>query len=210
TPLDTAMAEAAGRRVAETVEKMTTATLTGPAYGADSRYGRESKVYGYLNFPPRLTKFDLTVPNGTNPQATVDDVLAMRELLYDNNYFGPYMIYHSTDWDKYLDNDYYVKDTGLGQVSGSTQPLRDRLRAIEGIQDVRRLDFLKASEHPFTMIMVQMTSEVAQAVTGMGLTTVQWQTMGGMRLNFKVMSIMVPRLRADFYDRTGILHAKAA
>jgi hypothetical protein len=85
--------------------------------------------------------------------------------------------------------------------------LRERLQKIDGIQDVRRLDFLPSSTNPWTLIMVQMTADVAQAINGMDITTVQWESVGGMRLNFKVMCIQVPRLRSDYYGRCGVLHA---
>jgi hypothetical protein len=57
------------------------------------------------------------------------------------------------------------------------------------------------------MVMVQMTPDVARAVNGMDITTVQWESQGGMRLNFKVMCIQVPQLRADYYGNCGILDA---
>jgi hypothetical protein len=212
TPLDTTMAEAAGRRVAEMIEKTLIGVETGITYGGTSgtpTYGRTSSVYGYINFPDRLTKMNLTTPTGSNPNATVADVLAMRDQLYNANFYGPYMLYHSTDWDQYLDND-YAFSTGTG-VSTPNKTLRNRLREIEGIQDVRRLDFLTAANsHAFTMIMVQMTQDVCRAVDGLGITTVQWESQGGMRVNFKVMTIQVPQLRADYNGNTGILHARTA
>lgn len=212
TPLDLVQAEAAGRRVAEMIEQTVIGTVSGLSLGSAAAgtagipYGQLAQVYGYINFPSRLTKTDLNAPTGSNPEATVQDVLEMRSQLFDAKFYGPYMIYHSTDWDQYLDNDY----ARLGGNNAS-MTLRDRLRAIEGIQDVRRLDFLTpAASHAFTMVMVQMTSEVCRAVTGMELTTVQWETKGGMQQNFKVMAIMVPQLRADYYGNCGILHARTA
>ena len=41
---------------------------------------------------------------------------------------------------------------------------------------------------------------------GADITTVQWESHGGMQINFKVMAIMVPQLRADFTGQTGIVH----
>jgi hypothetical protein len=55
-------------------------------------------------------------------------------------------------------------------------------------------------------ILVQMTSNVARAINGQGITTVQWETKGGMQVNYKVYAIWVPQLRADYNARTGILH----
>lgn len=201
TPLDTTMAEAAGRRVAEQIEKTLIGTVTGVTYGVAASYGNAPTVYGYLTHPNRITKTNLTTPTGSNPASTVADVIAMRELAYTAKYYGPFMLYHSPDWDAYLDNDYYALAT-TGMASPS-QTLRQRIKAIDGITDVRRLDFLSANT--FTMILVQMTSDVARAVNGMELTTVQWETMGGMRVNFKVMCIKVPQLRADFNGNTGIV-----
>ena len=227
TPFDTTMGEAAARRVAESVEKTTIGVNTGITYGPGSNSpatGRTSAVYGYTNFTARLT-YSGTAPNGSNASTILANVLAMRQTLYSAKFTGPYMIYHSNDWDQYLDADYIL--TG-GNVA--TQTLRKRLEAIEGVMGVRRLDFLFAANpapvasngtpnptgspgmnsydnvYPFTMIMVQMTQEVARAVNGMDITTVQWESQGGMRLNFKVMCIQVPQLRADFYNQCGILH----
>lgn len=205
TPLNIVMAEAAGRRVAEMVEKTTIGVETGLQYGDSTRYRRTSKVYGYTNFPSRITYTGLTTPTGTNPEATINDILYLRELLYDAKYYGPYMIYHSTDWDRYLDNDY----ARLGGNNAS-MTLRDRIRRMDDIMDVRRLDFLNSDEDPFTLIMVQMTGDVARAIDGMPITTVQWESIGGLRLNFKVMCIQVPEFGADYYGNTGILHATTA
>lgn len=224
TPVDTTMGEAAGRRVAEMVEKTTIGTNTGITYGGTntaSTYGRTSKVYGYTNFTNRITRTTNTAPNGTNAATILADVLAMRQLAYNKKFFGPFMLYHSNDWDTYMDNDYIL--TG-GNVA--TQTLRQRLQAIEGIQDVRRLDFMFSaaptalSGNPqsirydnlnlFTLILVQMTPDVARAINGQDITIIQWESQGGMRLNFKVMCIQVPQLRADSYGNCGIVHGTTA
>lgn len=198
TPLDSVMAEAAGRRVAEQVEKTLIGTITGMTYGTTANYSNAPTVYGYTNHPDRITKTDLTTPDGTNGASTVDDVLEMIELAQGDYFYGPYMLYHSTDWDKYMDDDYRAQDS---------RTLRQRLRAIESITDVRRLDFLT---NTFTLLLVQMTPDVARAVTGMDITTVQWEGKGGMQLHFKVMCIMVPQLRSDFNEHMGIVHATTA
>jgi hypothetical protein len=236
TPLDTTMGEAAGRRVAESIEKVLIGNNTGMVYGGNSTqvggYGRTSQVFGYLNFPARLTSTALYRPTGLGrsgtgwvPADTLKDVLALRNTLYLNKFFGPFMVYHSNDWDQYLDNDYILAG---GNVA--TQTLRERLRSIEGISDVRRLDFLFATPpstntgasnytgpggegitagNPFTFVVIQMTPDVARAVNGMDMTTVQWEGKGGMQLFFKVMAIQVPQLRADFYGNCGLLQATA-
>ncbi len=223
TPLDMTMGEAAARRVAESIERVTIGIDTGIAYGGNSTYvggySRTSQVYGYLNFPQRVTSVTGYIPTGSGrsgtgwkPSDTLADVLAMRTAMYNQKFYGPWVIYHSNDWDTYMDNDYIL--TG-GNVA--TQTLRERLKSIENITDVRRLDFLRSTvlpagdpaqvntAFPFRMLMVQLTSDVARAVNGMDMTTVQWETMGGMRQNFKVMCIQVPQLRATFAGNCGIM-----
>lgn len=201
TPLDMTMAEMSARRVAESIERTLIGTQTGITYGDARDYGSPSTVFGYTNFPERLTFPELTVPTGSNGNITVGEVLEMRSLAYANNHFGPFMLYHSSDWDAFMDDDY--------TVSGGNNPnttLRQRIRAIEGIEDVRRLDFLDPATNPYTLLLVEMTSNVARAVIGMDFTTIQWDTKGGLQRNFKVMAIMVPQLRADFNGQTGIIH----
>ncbi len=223
TPLSTTMGEAAGRRVAEMIEKTAIGVTTGITYGGASTYvggyGRNSSVYGLINFTARLTKTNLTVPTGSNPEATLADVLTMRDSLFLNKFYGPFMLYTSNDWDKYMDNDYARAVVGATSIATS-KTLRNRLRDIEGIQDVRRLDFLFAAQlssasgpgtdvdasfKPGRLVMVQMTPDVVEAVNGLDVTTVQWESVGGLRLNFKCMAIQVPRFKADFYGNCGTI-----
>ena len=231
TPLDSVMGESGGRRIGETIEKTYIGVQTGPTYGGSSTYvggyGRSSQVYGMLNFTPGLATSTFYLPTGSGrstsgwkPSDTLADVLYFLDLLKAQKFYGPFMLYTSNDWDKYLDNDYIL--TG-GNVA--TQTLRNRLRAIDEIIDVRRLDFLFGSlpsgstgpggesvttAKPFTFILIQMTPDVVRAVNGMDITTVQWESVGGMRLNFKIMAIQVPQLRADYYGNCGILVATAS
>lgn len=202
SPLDVLQAEAAGRRVAEMIEKTTIGVQTGASYGKASNYTDSTipTVYGYINYPYVVSKTDVTTPTGSNPHSTVNDVLAMIQELQDISFYGPYMLYHSPDWGKFLDGDYFNITTS-GAVA-PTQTLRNRIRQIEGIQDVRQLDYL--SSKTFHLILVQMTSNVCRAVNGLDITTVQWESQGGMRLNFKVMAIHVPQMRRDYNNKTGI------
>lgn len=210
-PLSTSMPEACGRRVAEQIEKQVIGTVTGVHYGTVSAgptaHRANSQVYGYTTFPQRQTKTDLATPTGSNPQATLDDVLEMRDLMYDAGFYGPFMLYHSTDWDQYLDNDYGHIGTGSSYGFAPNKTLRQRLRDIEGIQDVRRLDFLLDSSNPFTLILIQMTSEVAEAIDAIQPRTIQWEERGGWKINFRVYAIQVPLLKYDFNNNCGIVHA---
>ncbi len=205
TPLDTTMAEAAGRRVAEMIEKtligVETGIQFGPTSSTDSRYDGTSKVYGYTNTPYRITKTDLTTPTGSNPEAVKQDIIEMRELMYSYGFYGPFMVYHTPSYDAFLDDDYF-RSGGTSAV----RTLRDRIGEIDNVAGVRRLDFWTTGG-TYQMLMVQMTSDVAQAINAMDVTTVQWESQGGMRVNFKVMAIQVPLIKAPYNGVTGIVHA---
>jgi hypothetical protein len=129
--------------------------------------------------------------------------------------FGPFIVYHSHRWDQYLDND-YVKGTTAQGLAAPNVTLRNRLRLIEGVQDIRRLDYFVSDD--FELIMVNMASDSVQAVNGMEVTTIQWESKGGMQLNFKVLGIQVPRIHSVFLSGTGttgqqvagIIHASSA
>ncbi len=225
TPLDVVSGEASGRRVGEMIEKTTigmTTGITGTTNTLTGGYGITPKVYGMINFPARLTMTTVHTPTGANPDQTLADVLTMRQQLYNGRFYGPFMLYHSNDWDTYMDNDYARAVVGATSIATS-KTLRDRIREIDDIQDVRRLDFLfgtaptagtgnpystqiDVTAKPFTLIMLQMTPETVQAVNGLDITTVQWETIGGMKVNFKTLAIQVPRFRADYYGNCGECH----
>ncbi len=230
TDLSTFSAEAAGRRVAETIEKTTIGNQTGIAYGGISGVGGydiTSQVYGYLNYPNRLTKSNAYLPTGNGRSGTgwvakdtVTDVLQAINQLKLNRFFGPFMVYTSDDWDPYLDGDYIL--TG-GNVA--TQTLRNRLRDIEDVVDVRRLDMLfsavpaastgpggenVSANYAFTMIIVQLTPEVAQAVNGLDISTLQWEEKGGIKICFRVFAIQWPRLKSTAAGNTGLLQLTAS
>jgi hypothetical protein len=214
TGLDTTMAEQVSRRVAEKIEQTLIGTVAGLTYGdASGIYGVNSgaapKVYGYTNHPDRITKTDLTTPTGLNPDKTLEDVLAMIQLANNQNFFGPFILYYGKDWTQFMGDDYTTGTFAQGLTSPSGT-LQSRLKTIPDVRDVRRLDYLDTT---FTLLLVQMTSDVARAVNGLELTTMQWPTLGGMKQNFKIMAIQVPQVRSQFIgtsqttSATGIVHA---
>jgi hypothetical protein len=193
-PLDTTMAELAGRKVAEEVEKLTVGNVgTAFAYAGGA-------VYGYTNFPNRATKVDMTVPTGANNVQVLSDILAVRQLLINNRHFGPYGVYFNSQWAQILDTDF--------NPNKGDQTMRQRLLAVEGFQTVQVLDFLPTTQ--WHTIIVEMSTETVRAVVGMEIQTVQWESLGGMQKNFKVMGILVPQLRPDVYGNSGIGHGRTA
>lgn len=191
-PLDTTLATLAGRKVAEEVEKLTIGIGGGYQFA-----GRG--LYGYKNFPGRQTK-ELTHPeeSGWTPKTLVSEVLEMLIMEQDAGFYGPYKIYVGRGWTLYLEQDY--SDTK------GTNTLRQRIAQLDGVGSLQTLDYLDE----FDIIMVNMTEDVARGIVGMDITTLQWEQQGGMELKMKIMCIMVPQLRGDFYGDCGIIHGSAA
>ncbi len=192
TPLDTECVALAARRVAETAEQLAIGSLSSYTYGGGT-------IYGLINYTSRLTKV-ITSPaaSGWTGSTLVDEVLAMIEQARGAYHYGPYVLYTGVGWDRYLDADY--------SSSKGDNTLRDRVRKIEDIQDVKRLDYLTG----YQVVLVQMTPDVIREVIGMEMTTVQWPSEGGLFQNFKVMAILVPQLRVDQNGNGGIVHGNVS
>jgi hypothetical protein len=195
SPLDTTTAELAGRRVAEQIEQLTLGTTNSALLGSATYAYGGGTIYGYMNYPNRIT-YSITQPTaaGWVPQNTVDDILQMKKASQAAYHFGPWMLYFGLGWDPYMDDDY--------KPTYNDVTLRQRIREIDGIIDARTVDYIP----DMSLIMVQQTTDVVRMVIGMDITTVQWESHGGLQLNFKVMCVMVPQLRTDINNNTGIVH----
>jgi uncharacterized linocin/CFP29 family protein len=191
TPLDMTGAELASRRVAEQAEKMLIGTASDFAFAG-------ANVYGYLNFPNRIRQLITSpVASGWTAATTVANVLAMQTASINAFHYGPWVLYYGPAWSLYMNSEYKAE---------SNDTLAQRLKRIEGVEDVRMLDYLTG----YDLVMVQMTSDVVREVVGMDITSLQWDSMGGLKKNFKVMAIMVPQLRTDHNLKTGIVHGYTA
>jgi hypothetical protein len=195
SPLDTTMAALAGRKVAETLERMLIGTYGTYAYGGGT-------IYGYTNYPNRLTKV-ITAPTDSSwtGDTLLTELLAMKQQLKNSLHYGPYKVYFGTGWDQYLGGDY---------KAATDKSLKTRLSEISDLTGFESLDYLEGTDYLYDIIMVQMTSDVVRTVLGMDITTMQWETQGGLMQNYKVMAIQVPQLRCDQYDNCGLLHAGPA
>ena len=200
TPLDTSMAELCSRKVSETAEKLHLGTYGTYKFGGGN-------VYGLRNFPNRITTTysDWTATSKTAEQR-FDDILTFLNTMRNNYQYGPYGIYVGGNLEQYLDEDY---------KANSDLTLRERILKIgldKGNNTPGKIRFVKALDYlsDDDIFVVRLASDVMQTVQGMDTTTLQWQTNGGMLYNFKVMAILVPRMRSDYNDKCGILHATKA
>jgi len=188
-PLDTTLAERAGRRVAETLEDMLFSNKT-YTYGGGT-------IYSYVNHPNR-NKVTLSVHwdgSGKTAKGILDDCLEMKQASIDAMHYGPWIIYIPTAYETVLDEDYDTAGT-------STQTIKERILKISGIKDIRVSDKLAANN----IVMIELSSDVVRWVNGMNIQNVQWSSEGNLVHNYKVMTIQVPQIRSDQEGNSGIIH----
>lgn len=193
-PLDTTSVERAARKINEKLENMLF-TNTTYSFGATDSRGLNT-IYSYVNHPDRnQVNLSITWDNSAMTAGGIlQDVLEMKQASINDYHYGPWKLYIPTAYETILDDDY---DT---QTPGTT--IRERILKIAGIQDIKVIDSLPANN----VLLVQMTPDVVRLVRGMDLQNVEWATEGGMVTKYKVMAIMVPQVRSDQNNRTGIVH----
>jgi uncharacterized linocin/CFP29 family protein len=185
TPLDTAQVGKATRMVVEKAETMLFNGYTG--------LGSNNTIYGYLNAPNRNTGSVTASWNTATGAQIVADVLAMIGRAQADHMYGPYVIYVSTTAYTHMADDYKAE---------SDKTIMERVMAIPGISAIRATEELSGNN----VLMVQMTSDVIQLINGIQPTLVEWDSHGGFVKHFKVLAIMVPRLRNDSENQSGLVH----
>lgn len=195
-PLDTSMAEMVTRRIVEQVESLTIGTASSYSYGGGT-------VYGLINHPNRLTK-TLTNPTdvGWTPEVTYNEILEMIDDLQNSpgQFNGPYGMYFSPGWTRYLAQDYSSTYPGVN-LNTKLGELREL-----GLSFVRKLMYGLSG---FQVIIFQLTSNVIRAINGMDLVTFQWDSKGGLAKNFLTACMYIPQLRMTADDHLGVNHGVA-
>lgn len=192
-PLDIGGMDQITRKVVEKVESFCIGTATTFSYGGGS-------IYGLTTMPERVTK-TMTLPTaaGWTPAVLVDEINDMIQDLQDMNFNGPYGMYFSPSWAKYMNGDY--ADTYGGET------LRSRLDKIEDLSFIRKLHYGLTG---YQVVIFQLDENFIRAVQGMKLTTLQWDSHGGMVKNFKILCIMLPQLRTNADEEIPLVHGTAA
>lgn len=185
-PLDMSMAALAGRKCAEKVEEMLFTGASTYTFGGGS-------IYGFLD-EPQVNTGSLTADwndSGATGETILTDVRAMKQALLDDYCYGPYGLYVPTNYETALDDDF---------KANSDKSVRQRVSEISGVEAISVADKLTSDY----VVLAQLTADVVRIVEGLPLTTIQWDTEGGMRINFKVMTIQIPQVRHDAAGRSGV------
>ena len=186
--LDTTNMRIAARKVAERVEQILFNGITNYVFAG-------GQIFGYTTAPDRntVTLGTSWTNSGVDGEAILTQVLSMIDAAHADRMFGPYIIYVPTAyWVKLLED----------FKANSDKSIMTRLMEIPTLLDIKVADFLTVDN----VLLIQMTRDVVDMVVGMQPTTVQWETQGGFLLNFKVLTIMIPRMKATDAGRSGIVH----
>lgn len=181
--IDTTLVEEATRRVNEAIED---ATINGA--GQVDGYATP----GILNAPnANVVQLTASWQTATGDQVFAD-VQAMINRLQADFKFGPYGLYTGTNVGNALDKDFKA----LG-----TMTVRQRLMQIDNLVSIKTADQMPAN----TVVLLQLTSEVIDMITGLSPTVVPWTSIDGFTLYWMVMAIMIPRVRDDYDGNSGIV-----
>lgn len=184
-PLDTMQAELAARIVSERIETM--------LFNGSNVAGTSNKIFGYTTQTNRNTGSVTASWLTATGEQILTDALAMVDKLVADNMYGPYVLY--------VPNAVYVK-LGADFKANSDKSVLTRLKEIPGLINIRPAPDLTGT----VVVMVQLSSDVVDMIDGIQPTLVQWESQGGMMINFKVIAIMVPRVKADKASQSGIAH----
>ena len=192
-PLDTTSVAEASRQVVEKIEDM---LFNGLSSGGILGFGTSTaSLYGYRTHPSRNTvsigtAWDDAAVTGSD---ILDDVLAMVTAAQADMRYGPYMLYVPSNYWVLLQDDF---------KSNSDKTILQRLKEISGIVDVKVADKLPEDN----VLLIEMARDVVDMVDGIQPMVVSWDSQGGMVMNFKVLAIMVPRIKADYNGNCGVVH----
>lgn len=189
-PLDTTQATLASRLVSEKIEELL-------FLGNSQIKMQSSTIKGYKTATNRNTG-SLTnwADAGTTGATIVLEVLEMILALQQDNHYGPYGLYIPIDYYNKLLDDYKAE---------SDKSILTRLMEIPDLEFIKISRNLNGSTSG-EVIMVELSSEVVDMIDGMQPTMIQWESQGGMKLHFKVMAIMAPRMKYDANSQSGIAH----
>lgn len=183
--MDTVTAEMSTRRVAEKLDDM---VFNGSTIQVDG-----AVIQGYTTHPDRTTGSLTAVWTNSGTRDIMTDVLAMASDLEAINYRGSYILYVPVNYMSVLREDY--------STTKGDRTFLERILAIEPISAVKSSPSLTDE-----VLLVQMTSDVVDLSVGQDIVTVEWDSVGGLVTDFKIMAAMVPRVKSSAVSQTGIAH----
>ncbi len=185
--LDTTTAEEAARVVGDKLEDMLFTNLTYTFGGGTIR--------SYINAPDRNTG-SLTGNwdgSGISGSDILNDVLGMKQASINARHYGPWILYIPTAYETVLDDNF---------TTNYPITVRQRILDVAGIQDIKIVDRLTANN----VLLIDLNKDTVRLLKGMAISPLEWPTEGGLVLNYKVMTIQIPQIRADQSGKSGVTH----
>lgn len=180
--LDVVAANIAAKKVAEKAEDM--------LFNGDTSINiNATSISGYTTHASREQVSGSDWGTASNIFTNIQSAVQALEAIY---FPGPYVLYVATTQYGQMRAFYsdYIGTTNL-QVALNVFPVDKVIRA-DSLTD--------------EAILVQLDRSVVDLAVGQDVTTVEWNTKGGMAMHFKVMMAMVPRLKADANGSMGVAH----
>lgn len=192
--LETDQAGDATRDVTDLLEQMFLGTIPPFQFG-------DAILYGLYTHPQRLTMAvgDWTVITGEQVNTAVVNMIQTAK---NNGLKGPFTLYVPTNYQSLFGLDYktYAERTTL-----------ERVLANPDVAAVKTADVMRPSEP----LLVDWGSRMTGAGIGQDIIPVQWQTMGPLETEYKVMCAIIPIIKTGYNDRnanrtTGYVHGTIA
>lgn len=187
-PIDVTNAQVATRRVRDRIEQV--------IFNGDTKSLKGYTIYGFRTKPERLQKTAAQCGGGDfategNPYKTLVGGVGF---LTAAGFPGPFGVYVARS--QYTEMLHRLTD------GSSKSELAAINEGIPGLSFISPADALTAGE----VIMWQLATDVADVAVAQDIATVQWDEMGGMIVNFRVMTALVPRFKHDANGACGLLH----
>lgn len=184
--LDTTQAMLASRIVSERIEAL--------VFNGSNIAGSSFKIQGLTTATNRTTGSTTVDWNVATGAQIIFDILAMIGDAESNQMFGPFVLYVSKASYTHMGDDY---------KANSDITILERIKKIPGIAAIIPTSNITDNG---VAILVQVTSDVIDMIDGIQPTMVMWESQGGFLINFKVLAIMVPRIKDTMTDQSGIVH----
>ena len=190
--IDMTNAAEAGRVVAEMLETIIVDGASVTLNGAT--------IYGYTNQPYRNT--DTATNYGGGDWGTIANiratVIGMINAANADRHYGPFGLYAApTQYNQALER----------HTDGSGEMALDTVLKLPQIEFFEPGDFLADGE----VLLVQLTKDVVDlALLDTQIQVLEWMSGDGMLGHFKVMMVAVPRVKNDYNQRSGVVHATGA
>lgn len=158
-------------------------------------------IYGYTTHPHRLTDTASNYGGGSwtadidNPVKTISGMVAAANAV---NRYGPFAVYVGPAQYNASALKFYADGTGDTPMS--------RILRMGGIESFKLLPSLADGN----VLLVHLSKETVDWVSIWDSRFVEWTSNDLMTANFRVMSICAPRIRSDYNQSMGLVHATGA